>query len=62
MLTYIENTDLFLAWIKAALPTTQTRSLFILQFGPKAPANNVGFLVLVLSFMHIFFFSEASQK
>lgn len=61
MLTCFENTDLFLAWIKAVLPTIQPRSLFILQFGLKAPTNKLEFLVPALSFMHVFF-SEAPQK
>ena len=58
MLTCFENTDLFLAWIKAAPPAIQPGSLFILQFVPKAPANNLRLLVLPLSFMHFFFLSQ----
>ena len=57
MLTCLENTGLFLAWMKAALPAIQPQSL-LSAVGPKAPANNVVFLVLALSFTHIFF----SQK
>lgn len=45
-LTCFENTGLFLPWIKATLPTIQPRSLFIIQLGPKAPANSSVFLVL----------------
>ena len=58
MLICFENTDLFLAWIKADPPAIQPRSLFILQFVPKAPANNLGFLVLPLSFTHFSFLSQ----
>lgn len=53
-LTCFKNMDLFLAWIKAALPLIHPRSLFIMWLGPRGPANNPVFVVLALCFMHFF--------